>query len=466
MQIPNWVKDAIFYQIFPERFRNGAPSNDPPGTEPWGGVPTRENFFGGDLEGIIQGLDYITDLGCNTLYLTPIFKAGTNHKYDTFDYFMIDPAFGDDSTFDRLILEAHRRGTRVVLDGVFNHCGTGFAPFQDLLEKGEASLFRDWFTPYGFPLQMEPSPNYATCGGVAYLPRLNTRNLEVEAFVQKVVLHWLERGIDGWRLDVPYEIHVEFWRRLRKVVKERNPEAYLVAEEWRDPWPFLQGDTFDGVMHYRWRDLAFDFFLKNALAADGFARALTLLRERLPVGSELGMLTLLGSHDTPRILTECVGDVESAKLLFTFLLTYPGAPIIYYGDENGMEGGPDPDCRRTMNWNQKTWKPDIRLAVKRLTELRRKHPALRRGSFEVAYAEDRIFAFYRIWENRRVLIILNNTRVPREVAIPAFYGGGTLLQDALTSQNYEVRDQQLVFRPLLPRRALVLVPEPPAYGLP
>jgi glycosidase len=456
VQIPDWLKDAIFYQIFPERFKNGDKANDPPGSEPWDSIPTRENFFGGDLEGIIQGLDYITDLGCNALYLTPIFKAATNHKYDTYDYFQIDPHFGDDATFDRLMAEVKKRGMRLVLDGVFNHCGMGFAPFRDVLEQGEGSPYRDWFTPYGFPLRPE-LPNYATCGGVGWLPRLNTKNPKVEAFVHEVVLYWLGRGIDGWRMDVAYEIETGFWQRLRKMVKARYPEAYLVAEEWRDPWPFLQGDTFDGAMHYRLRELLFDFFHKNALAADSFARALTLLRARLPEGSEWGMLTLLGSHDTPRLLTECSGDREAAGLLFAFLLTYPGAPMLYYGDENGMEGGGDPDCRRPMVWEPECWKPEIRATVRQLLALRRTHPVLRRGAFEVAYAEDRVFAFYRVLGGERALVVLNNTRVPRELALPVSFSEGTQLVEALSCRTYTVKNGCIKFTPMEPRRAWVLL---------
>ena len=456
MQIPDWVKDAIFYQIFPERFRNGDPANDPPGTEPWGTAPTRENFLGGDLEGIIEGLDYIAGLGCNAIYLTPIFKAATNHKYDTYDYFQIDPHFGDDATFDRLVREVKKRDMRLVLDGVFNHCGVGFAPFKDVLEKGERSPYRDWFMPYSFPLRPK-LPNYATCGGVGWLPRLNAKNPEVEAFVHEVVLHWLGRGIDGWRMDVAYELEPPFWRRLRQTVKARYPEAYLVAEEWRDPWPFLQGDTFDGAMHYRLRDLLFDFFLKNALAADSFARALTLLRERLPEGSEWGMMTLLGSHDTPRVLTECGGDREAVQLLFTFLLTYPGAPMLYYGDENGMEGGHDPDCRRPMVWEESRWSQPIRHTVKQLLALRRAQPALRRGEFKVAYAEDRLFSFYRILGEERVLVVLNNTHVPRSLILPAGFPEGTRLVDALSCREYPVQGGHIRLDSMEPRRAWVLL---------
>jgi len=455
VQIPEWVRDAIFYQIFPERFKNGDPANDPPGSEAWDERPTRTNFFGGDLEGVIQGLDYLGDLGINALYLTPIFMAATNHKYDTFDYCSIDPHFGDEATFDRLVAEAHQRDIRIILDGVFNHCGTGFAPFQDVLKQGKASTYKDWFMPYGFPIQQEP-PNYATCGGVGWLPRLNTRNPEVEEFVQQVVLYWLGRGIDGWRLDVPYEIETGFWRRLRPVVKSKYPQAYLVAEEWRDPWPFLQGDTFDGVMHYRLRDLLFDFFIKNALAADSFARAVETLCSRLPQDSEWGMLTLLGSHDTPRVLTECGGDTGTLELLFTFLLTYPGAPMIYYGDENGMQGAGDPDCRRPMEWSPERWNPGIRGLIQRLIGLRRTHAVLRRGGFEPAFAEDRCFGFYRVLGGQRVLVILNNTRLPRELSLPVLFEEGLELVDGLSGQAYRVCNGRLSLA-LAPCQTLVLM---------
>jgi glycosidase len=218
----------------------------------------------------------------------------------------------------------------------------------------------------------------------------------------------------------------------------------------------LQGDTFDGAMHYRLRELLFDFFLKNALAADSFARALTLLRERLPKGSEWGMLTLLGSHDTPRVLTECGGDHRVVQLLFTFLLTYPGAPMLYYGDENGMEGGGDPDCRRSMVWEPERWKPEIRASVRQLLALRRAYPVLRRGAFEVAYAEDRVVSFYRVLGDERVLMVLNNTRVPRELALPVEFPEGTRLTEALRCQDYVVEDGHVRLAPMEPYRAWVL----------
>lgn len=456
--IPEWVQDAVFYQVFPERFRNGSPANDPPGTEPWGGVPTRENYFGGDLAGLTEKLDYIADMGFNAIYLNPIFRAGTNHKYDTHDYFQVDPAFGDDAAFDQLVTAAHSRGVRLVLDGVFNHCGLGFAPFQDVLRNGPASRWAGWFDAYDYPLRSTPAPNYATCGGAHYLPRLNTRSPEVEEYVQRVALHWLERGADGWRLDVPYEIDTPFWSRFRTAVKNRFPAAYLVAEEWRDPTAFLQGDTFDGATHYLLRGLALDFVVKNALTGEAFGRALRTLRRSLPSGSETGMLTLLGSHDTPRILTECGGDARAASLLFTFLLTMPGAPLVYYGDENGMEGGNDPDCRRTMVWDEPQWRREIRRPLLELIRLRREHACLRSGAVTEAFANDRVYAYHRGEGVGRALIVLNNTGVDRTLALPASYPDGTVLKDGLGGEDVIVTAGEARFQRLRARTPYVFLP--------
>lgn len=476
MQIPSWVPDAVFYQIFPERFRNGDEANDPPRRRDWNDVPSRENFFGGDLAGIVDGLDYIAQMGFNALYLNPIFEAGSNHKYDTHDYFKVDPSFGDDASFERLIQEAHAQGIRVVLDGVFNHCGLKFAPFQDVRANGESSRYVNWFDVYDYPVKTEPIPNYATCGGAHYLPRLNAADPEVERFISRVALHWLDRGIDGWRLDVPYEIHPDFWRRFRRTVKEHSPEAYLVAEEWRDPVPYLHGDTFDGVTHYRLREIGFDYIIKNALTGEAFGRALDALRQRLPEGSEFGMLTLLGSHDTPRLLTECGGDTRKASLLQTMMLTLPGAPLVYYGDENGMEGGNDPDCRRPMKWEEDAWRHEIRAPLLRLLELRNRFPVLRRGSVRIAFANDRICSYYRELGGERVLVVINNSALSRNINVPCDFSDGSVLIDLLRHDQqtmglrrelenqvsetncYDVRSGHVFQFNVAPHSALLLAP--------
>ncbi len=457
MTVPDWVQDAIFYQVFPDRFRNGDPSNDPVEVVDWGARPTRENFFGGDLAGVIEGLPYIEDLGCNAIYLNPIFAAGTNHRYDTHDYFEIDPVLGDDAVFDELVSQAHSRGIRVVLDGVFNHCGLGFAPFQDLLENGERSRYRRWFDVYDFPVRVGEQPNYATCGGAYYLPRLNASEPEVERFVHEVALHWLARGIDGWRLDVPYEIETDFWRRFRSVVKEAFPSAYLVAEEWRNPSAYLTGDTFDGVTDYELRGLIVDFFAKRALTGEAFLRGYETLRHHRPNGSSFGMLNILGTHDTARVMTEFRRDEELVKAAFTGLFTLPGAPVVYYGDEVGMEGENDPDCRRAFPWEESEWNESLRTHIQRLADVRSRYACLRRGTFSPAFGNDRVASYAREFDGEVSLVILNATELPRDLDMPVPFSAGMRFTDLIGGDCFEVEEGVIRFEPLRPKSAMILV---------
>ncbi len=347
---PNWLQDAIFYQIFPERFCNGDAANDPPGAQPWGAAPQRDNFFGGDLQGILDRLPYLRDLGVTALYLTPIFEARTNHKYDTCDYLHIDPAFGDLPLLRRLVQEAHRQGLRVMLDAVFNHCGDGFWAFADLMQHGESSPYKDWFFPQSLPLRQAPA-NYQTCGGAVDLPKLNTANPALRRYLLDAAVYWTrEAGIDGWRLDVPWKVPMDFWREFRQAVKSANPEACIIGEVWRDPQPWLAGDTCDGIMNYPLRDAILDFCVRDAMDAEDFDYFTARLRQTYGPAAPF-QLNLLGSHDTPRLLTLCNGDVERALLAIACQFTLLGAPMVYYGDEVGMEGHNDPDCRRCMVWD-------------------------------------------------------------------------------------------------------------------
>ena len=217
---PAWAKDAVFYQIFPDRFANGLTANDPDGTEPWGGKPTYTNFFGGDLEGIRKHLDHLQSLGVTALYLNPIFQSPSNHKYDTTDYLRIDPAFGDEATFRALVADVHARGMRIILDGVFNHTGDQFAGFREAARTGPSSPYWNWYNFYGFPVVQQPKPNYDSWWGFATLPKLNYRNEAVRNYIlDTVVPHWTRMGIDGWRLDVPNEISEPgFWEAFRSKV--------------------------------------------------------------------------------------------------------------------------------------------------------------------------------------------------------------------------------------------------------
>jgi len=254
---PEWVRDAVFYQIFPDRFRDGDPRNNPPRTQPWSGLPTHRSFSGGDLEGILEKLPYLADLGVTALYLTPIFTASTNHKYDGEDYFQVDPAFGGNEAFRELVAALHARGMRVVLDGVFNHCGIGHPFFRDVAERGRGSPYWDWFMIHGDRLRLEPEPNYRCWAGCTGLPEWNHDNPAVRDYLLSVVRHWLrEYAIDGWRLDTVEYLPPDFVRDVYRVAKETNPDAYVLGEVMGLATPWFRHRSLDGVMHYKlWEGL-------------------------------------------------------------------------------------------------------------------------------------------------------------------------------------------------------------------
>jgi glycosidase len=452
---PNWVQDAIFYQIFPDRFCNGDPQNDPPDRAAWGDLPTRENFFGGDLQGVLDRLDYLQALGVNAIYLNPIFQARTNHRYDTCDYFCVDPRLGDNALLKELVAELHQRGMRVILDGVFNHCGDGFPPFQDVLAHGAESEYADWFTPRSYPLR--PSPlNYLTCGGCTYLPKLNHAHRPVQEMILHVARYWLEEtGMDGWRLDVPFKIPFDFWREFRQVVKAANPQAYLVGEVWREAAPWTRGDIFDGVTNYRLRDLILDYVLTNVLDAEDFGFELNMLLAAHGQAA-YSMLNLLNSHDTARILTTLKGDVERLRIALTLQMTLPGAPMIYYGDEVGLLGETDPDCRRCMPWDESAWNAQVAQMTRELVALRRAHPALRRGSPQILTAFNGVLAYRQAAEGDEVIVIVNPREEVPELAVPTG-SSAARWQAAGGGEEYASADGVLHLDLVPARSALVLV---------
>ncbi|RUT48377.1 alpha-glycosidase [Paenibacillus anaericanus] len=410
--VPDWVKDATFYQIFPERFANGDPHNDPAGVLPWGGKPERDNFFGGDLQGVIHHLDHLSELGITAIYFTPVFTATTNHKYDTTDYMTIDPHFGDVETMKQLVIACHERGIRILLDAVFNHSGKKFAPFVDVLDKGEHSVYRDWFHIHKFPLNVvDGIPTYDTFSFDPIMPKLNTGNPEVRDYLLQVAHFWIkEVGIDGWRLDVANEVDHQFWREFRKVVKQANPEAYILGEVWNESSNWLQGDQFDAVMNYPFTDAVLDFIANGTLDAQGFAHAIGKQLSRYPQQASEVAFNLLDSHDTPRLLTVCEGNKNKMKLASMLLFTYSGTPCIYYGSEIGLDGGQDPDSRKCMEWDETLQDRDLFNFYQRLISLRKELPALRTGSLQFLLAEESAtkLAFKRQLGDETVLVLLNN----------------------------------------------------------
>jgi len=445
--VPDWVKDAVFYQIFPERFANGDPSNDPEGVLPWGGKPERDNFFGGDLQGVIDHLDHLSELGITAIYFTPLFEATTNHKYDTADYMRIDPHFGDIETIKKLVKACHERGIRVLFDAVFNHSGKTFAPFVDAMEKGEQSRYKDWFHIREFPLEVKDGiPSYDTFGFEPLMPKLNTRNPEVKEYLLKVAEFWIkEVGIDGWRLDVANEVDHDFWRDFRKVVKNANPEAYILGEIWHESSPWLQGDKFDAVMNYPFTEAVLDFVVRGKLDALGFANAIGQQISRYPLQASEVAFNLLDSHDTPRLLTLCEGNKNKMKLAATFLFTYNGTPCIYYGDEVGLDGGADPDCRKCMEWDPQKQDLDLFAFYQNLIAMRKELAPLRTGSIHFLLAEKNgsRLAYERRMEDERVLVLLNNYDAGQTLELTT---DTPIWRDALSGKTWEAVNGKLSVR--------------------
>ncbi len=411
LHVPAWSQGCIYYQIFPERFaRSGKAQGS---FDAWDAVPTRENFLGGDLQGIIERLPYLSDLGIECIYLNPIFLGDFNHKYATTDYYKIDPLFGTEKDLKELVEKAHTLGIRIVLDGVFNHAGIHFAPFMDFMEKGEKSAYRDWFYPKQYPIRIDPA-SYECVGDYPYMPRLNGENTEVRSYVQKVLLYWLEHArIDGWRFDVADELDRHAVTIWRETVKHNYPDALILAETWGDASRLVGPDGFDSAMNYLFRDAVIDFFAKRTITGDQFRERLNSMLMRYPEAVNLSMYNLLGSHDTARFLTEANGEAWRLRLAMAFQMLFPGAPAIYYGDELGMTGANDPGCRGGMAWDT----PDETLHSwqKEMISLRKKHPCVRSGAYHVLASDDSLFAFQRTDKDDWVTAVFNIGDAPRQL---------------------------------------------------
>lgn len=475
VQTPEWVKDAVFYQIFPDRFARSPRVPKPTGLQPWGSPPTVHGYQGGDLLGVVEHLDYLADLGITAIYFNPIFRSASNHRYHTHDYYQVDPMLGGNAALRELLAAAHAHGIKVVLDGVFNHASRGFFQFHDILENGPESAYLDWFTVEDWPLRPYGStqPNYRCWWGNPALPKFNTDTPAVREFLWGVARYWIEFGIDGWRLDVPAEINDdEFWREFRRRVKTANPEAYIVGEIWDEADRWLQGDQFDAVMNYGVARAALGFFAAatfdhdyrpggfhlREMTARQFLQEVDRLMQRYPWPIVQAQLNLLDSHDTARFITQARGDRSALQLALLFLLTIPGAPCIYYGTEIGMTGGPDPDCRRAFPWDEATWDKELLAWVKRAIALRHAHPALRRGRFEPLYATDDVCAFGRRLEDERAVVAFNAGRAERTFTIET----GDLLPDGETTDLWgggytRVEHGALRNVTLAPRSAAVFV---------
>lgn len=466
MTVPSWVSDSFFYQIFPDRFANGDPSNDPPKVQAWGAKPNLWDFQGGDLQGVIDRLDYLEDLGVTALYLNPIFLSPSNHRYNTTNYYRIDPKLGNMEDFHRLLASAHDRGFKVILDGVFNHCGRGFFAFADVLENGERSPYKDWFHIREFPLQAfgpGEAENYTGWWKFKSLPKFNTDNPQVREYLFDVASYWIEQGADGWRLDVPNEIDDDsFWAEFRQRVKQVNPEAYLVGEIWDPDLRWVGDEHFDGLMNYPVRTALMD--LLEGGPAEEFADRIGQLVELYPDAHNRAHYVPLGSHDTPRFMTLMGGDERKVRFAMSFIFCYLGAPAVYYGDEIGLEGGKDPDCRRAFPWDPGRWDQGLRDHVRHVAWRRRENPILRRGSFSPIYASESpcVVLFHRAYDGRSGILAMHigNKEWRGSVPLEVDTGWGTELglHDLLGGQGAGVKDGTLNLS-LEGYRVAFLVPE-------
>ncbi len=567
---PEWAKGIVWYQIFPERFRNGDPSNDPTlaslegawphdTTSPWQVHPWTSDWYklqpyerqngrdiwhniqrrryGGDLQGILDSLDYLTDLGIEAIYLNPIFDSPSSHKYDGASYHHVDPHFGPDpdgdrrliasetphdpgtwlwTAADRLVLrlidEAHRRGLRIIFDGVWNHMGVNCWAFRDVVAQQRQSAYSDWFK---VPSWDDPDAgttfDYVGWAGARELPELFRDESELgegpRDYIYAATRRWMDPdgdgdprdGIDGWRLDVAYCVPHPFWKAWRRHVRAINPEAYMVAEVVQTPeeeQPYLRGDEFDATMNYNFTFACVEFFVsrRDRITATEFDRRLRELREAHPAEVAHVMQNLLDSHDTNRLASFIVNpdlwpvrdwnnyhraskvehtpgydtrqpdaaERQLQKLMVIFQMTYLGAPMLYYGDEAGLWGANDPDCRKPMIWPHLDYEPEATLPdgqprpqpdevafdhhlfahYQTLIRIRKESPALRRGDYRTLLADDarRLFAFARETEGDAAVIAINADELMNVVDLEVADGTWT---DALNGEQYEATDGRL-----------------------
>lgn len=377
MECVPWMKEAVFYQIFVDRFCQGDFEKDTSYVNcSWGDVPTPKTFAGGDLKGITEKLDYISDMGCNTIYLTPVFESISNHKYDISDYYSVDRQFGTNEDLKQLVKEAHQKGMRIVLDAVFNHCSENISQFQDVLEKGKGSEYFDWFVITGDKIS-EKKDNYEIFAGCTYMPKWNTSNEKVQQYLIDIGTHYLtEYDIDGWRLDVSDEVSHEFWRQFRKAVKSVKKDAVIIGENWHDASNYLRGDQYDSIMNYAFTKLCLDYFATDKKNAKEAAWKLNEILMRNTDTVNKMMLNLLDSHDTHRFYKEVEKNREKMKAAICLLFFFPGVPCLFYGTEILTEGGYDPDCRRCMDWTKAEKEgecKDIYSLIKNLTKLHKEY---------------------------------------------------------------------------------------------
>jgi len=508
---PDWVKKGVIYQIFMDRFYNGNDTNNqdfsewyydginnPPEAgkkhtkykqyfhfvDDWydvsgltkspyhepnheGYQPDYNSFYGGDVAGIKQKLDYLTDLGITIIYFNPLFEAKSNHKYDAVDYMKIDPHFGTEAEFKELVQECHKRGIRIILDVAFNHTGETFFAFQEGMKNGPDSEYYNWFEWNKWPMPdpaktpgFKPSDYYECWWGFGEMPNLNydlkepnpsengnkdinqaNPNWEVVNYILGLVDYWIgDVDLDGFRLDVPNEVPFWFWQLFREKVKSVKPDAYLVGELWSNAVEWVNNDYFDSVMNYAYfKDPVMRFFNMRKCSAQTFDRDLKPGLLSYPTQATQVMMNLIDSHDTHRYLESAGGDLSKLKLAALFQMTYVGTPHIWYGDEVGMMGAHDPDCRRPFNWKyaEDKEKVELRDFYKKLIKIRKENQALYSGSFKTLLTKGMLYAFQRSYEGSDIVVVINNEVSKQTIELDTNLGKRSVT-DLLTGNQYQL----------------------------
>ncbi len=398
-EVPQWAANKVVYQIFPSRFATTQPVDK----ELWYKAPiTPMDDLHGNLRGIIEHLDYIKDLGIDVVYLTPIFKSNSCHKYDTIDYYQVDPSFGTTEDLKELVQKSHERGMKVVLDAVYNHTGREFFAFQDILEKGEKSKYLDWYFIDELPPRGEwgEIPNFKCFGYYGGMPKLNLKNPEVEKYITDVACYWIkECDIDGWRLDVGDEISHFFWKNFRKAIKAVKKDMLIIGEIWHYAGDFLEGHEWDTVMNYPFYLNLIDLLADEKINVSQFVQNLGYLKGRLNKKCYPLMWNLIDSHDTARFLHLCHDNKKKQHLAAAFQLLMPGMPMVYYGDEYAMPGANDPDCRRGMYWDEEYQDKEMYNWYKKLMQIRKAHACIVEGEMIETITNDDDDAIVMIRKN-------------------------------------------------------------------
>ena len=420
-EVPDWAANKVVYQIFPSRFA----ASQPVDKKLWYKAPiTPMDDLHGDFRGIIDHLDHIQDLGIDVIYMTPSFKSNSCHKYDTIDYYEIDPSFGTKEELKELVQKAHDRGMKVVMDAVFNHTGKEFFAFKDILEKGEKSKYLDWYYIDELPLKGKwgEIPNFLCFGYYGGMPKLNLKNPEVEKYITDVACYWIrECDIDGWRLDVGDEISHFFWKRFRRAIKAVKKDMLIIGEIWHYAGDFLEGDEWDTVMNYPFYLNLIDLLADEKISVSQFVQNLGYLKGRLHKKCYPLMWNLIDSHDTARFLHLCKDNKKKQHLAAAFQLLLPGMPMIYYGDEYAMPGANDPDCRRGMYWDEEYQDKEMFEWYKRLLQVRKAHACIVEGELVEAITRDEDETIVLIRKNGEETIALifncsNHTKEFKEYA--------------------------------------------------